>query len=73
LLIAFSSESAMITAIEKPMTDTIQPRGTAVKKQPGGEGALVRFGLALAHWSERWFPDPLIFAFIVIIFVFVTD
>jgi len=27
-----------------------------------GEGGLARFGLALAQWSERWFPDPLVFA-----------
>jgi short-chain fatty acids transporter len=36
------------------------------------EGGLARFGLALANWSERWFPDPLVFAFIGIVFVFVT-
>jgi len=32
----------------------------------------VRLGLALANWSERWFPDPLVFAFLGIVFVFVT-
>ena len=31
---------------------------------------LSRAGLALANWSERWFPDPLIFAFIGIVVVF---
>src|SRR6516162_1806446 len=36
------------------------------------EGALVRTGLALANWSERWFPDPLVFAFIGIVVVFVA-
>ena len=36
------------------------------------EGTLVRFGLALANWSERWFPDPLVFAFIGIVAVFIT-
>jgi short-chain fatty acids transporter len=36
------------------------------------EGRLARFGLALAQWSERWFPDPLVFAMIGIVFVFVT-
>jgi len=36
------------------------------------EGNLARFGLALAEWSERWFPDPLVFALIGIVFVFVT-
>ena len=28
--------------------------------------------LALANWSERWFPDPLVFAFIGIVVVFLT-
>src|SRR6201997_998186 len=41
-------------------------------KMQGREGGMVRFGLALANWSERWFPDPLVFALlgIVIIFLF---
>ena len=34
--------------------------------------ALSRFGLALAKWSERWFPDPLVFAFLGILVVFTT-
>jgi short-chain fatty acids transporter len=37
---------------------------------PEGQG-LVRFGLALANWSERWFPDPLVFALIGVVVVFV--
>jgi len=43
-------------------------------QQPGrtAEGGLARFGLALASWSERWFPDPLVFALIGIVFVFIT-
>jgi short-chain fatty acids transporter len=36
------------------------------------EQGLVRFGLGLANWSERWFPDPLIFALIGIMVVFVV-
>ena len=36
------------------------------------EGRLARFGLALAQWSECWFPDPLVFAFMGIVFVFLT-
>ena len=32
----------------------------------------MRYGLALANWCERWFPDPLVFAFIGIVVVFVT-
>ena len=39
----------------------------AVQEQP-----LVRFGLGLANWSERWFPDPLIFALLGIVVVFVV-
>src|SRR5215472_4164959 len=40
--------------------------------QTNREGMLVRWGLALAAWSERWFPDPLVFAFLGIVVVFVT-
>ncbi|HEX8800005.1 MAG TPA: TIGR00366 family protein [Terriglobales bacterium] len=36
------------------------------------EDTVVRFGLGLANWSERWFPDPLVFAFIGILVVFIT-
>jgi short-chain fatty acids transporter len=36
------------------------------------EAGLVRVGLALATWSERWFPDPLVFALLGILFVFLT-
>jgi len=36
------------------------------------EGPVVRFGLGLANWSERWFPDPLIFALLGIVAVFVV-
>ncbi len=35
------------------------------------QGPMVRWGLALARWSERWFPDPLVFALIGIVVVFV--
>src|SRR5258707_12221581 len=36
------------------------------------EQGLVRFGLGLANWSERWFPDPLIFALMGIVIVFIA-
>src|SRR5579864_624865 len=36
------------------------------------EGTLVRFGLGLANWSERWFPDPLVFALLGIVVVFLV-
>jgi len=35
------------------------------------EGRVARWGLALADWSEKWFPDPLVFAFLGVIIVFV--
>ena len=34
------------------------------------EKGLARLGLALANWSERWFPDPLVFALLAVIVVF---
>ena len=47
---------------------------TTKQQQPaqGTESGLARFGLRLAGWSERWFPDPLVFALLGILFVFVT-
>jgi len=42
-----------------------QPSATQEKR-------MVRFGLALASWSERWFPDPLVFALLGIVVVFLV-
>jgi short-chain fatty acids transporter len=42
------------------------------KVAPTQEQRLVRVGLGLARWSERWFPDPLIFALLGIVVVFVA-
>jgi short-chain fatty acids transporter len=36
------------------------------------ESGLARFGLSLANWSERWFPDPLVFALLGILVVFIV-
>ena len=36
------------------------------------EGGLIRLGLGLANWSERWFPDPLVFALLGIVIVFIV-
>jgi short-chain fatty acids transporter len=36
------------------------------------ESGMARMGLALATWSERWFPDPLVFAFAGIVIVFLA-
>ncbi len=45
---------------------------TQEKNPPAQEQGLVRFGLGLASWSERWFPDPLVFALLGIVVVFVA-
>src|SRR5579863_10174627 len=42
------------------------------EKQTTQERGLVRVGLGLANWSERWFPDPLVFALLGIVVVFVA-
>jgi short-chain fatty acids transporter len=43
----------------------------AAKRSDAGEaGFLTRLGLAFASWSTRWFPDPLVFAFIAVVLVF---
>ncbi|MGE5111337.1 MAG: short-chain fatty acid transporter, partial [Acidobacteriaceae bacterium] len=35
-------------------------------------GRFVRVGLRLAEFSERWYPDPLVFALLGIVIVFIT-
>jgi short-chain fatty acids transporter len=40
-------------------------------KQEQKEGVLERFGLGLAAWSERWFPDAWVFALVGIVVVFI--
>ncbi|MDP9169497.1 MAG: TIGR00366 family protein, partial [Acidobacteriota bacterium] len=37
---------------------------------PIADGRVARVGLALATWSERWFPDPLVFAFVGVLVVY---
>ena len=34
------------------------------------ETRIARLGLALALWSEKWFPDPLVFAFLGVVVVY---
>jgi short-chain fatty acids transporter len=48
---------------------TVQP-ATKPNSPVQPQSALVRSGLALARWSERWFPDPLVFALLGIVIVF---
>jgi short-chain fatty acids transporter len=43
-----------------------------LKSGLGEGGLLVRLGIALADWVEHWFPDPLVFALIAIVIVFVA-
>ena len=47
---------------------TPNKNGDVANRQAG----LVRIGLALADWSERWFPDPLVFALLGILVVFLV-
>jgi short-chain fatty acids transporter len=35
------------------------------------DGSLARIGLRIAEWSEKWFPDPLVFALLGVVCVFV--
>jgi short-chain fatty acids transporter len=41
-----------------------------LSRHPLTEGRLARIGVALSNWSERWFPDPLVFALVGIVVVF---
>ena len=35
------------------------------------EGRMVELGMSLSRWSERWFPEPLVFAMIGVVVVFI--
>jgi short-chain fatty acids transporter len=48
----------------------MEGQGGIRKEKAPAEGGLARFGLALAAWSEKWFPDAMIFALLGIIIVF---
>jgi short-chain fatty acids transporter len=43
-----------------------------LKASQGEGGLLVRLGIVLADWVEHWFPDPLVFALVAIVIVFVA-
>jgi short-chain fatty acids transporter len=49
-----------------------QPEGGSLKTIQKEVGGFARLGIALADWSERWFPDALIFALLAIVIVFVA-
>jgi short-chain fatty acids transporter len=42
----------------------------SVGRNAGTEKGLARIGIALANWSERWFPDPFVFALLGVVVVF---
>ena len=44
-------------------------RASKVASQGTTERGLARVGLALADWSERWFPDALVFAMLAVVVV----
>ena len=48
---------------------SIGPRHAAFLDALVDSGGVARLGIALANWSEKWFPDPLIFAFLGIVAV----
>lgn len=35
-------------------------------------GRLESLGVALADWSQRWFPDAFVFALLALIFIFIA-
>ncbi len=45
-----------------------------MNSRPGQDdgGVLMRIGMALSDWAERWFPDALVFAMVAIVVVFVA-
>ena len=45
--------------------------GKNAPSRGGTEASLAKIGLALANWSERWFPDPLVFALAGVVLVFI--
>ena len=51
----------------------VRPRPEEIGARDGGvEGRLARIGMALADWSQRWFPDAFVFALGAIVIVFVA-
>src|SRR3972149_751948 len=50
-----------------------RPQADETRATDGGtEGRLARLGMALADWSQRWFPDAFVFALGAIVIVFVA-
>src|ERR1700690_3702726 len=53
------------------MSKRMQPQPMLDSHAPASDGRIARWGLALADWSEHWFPEPFIFALIGVVAVFV--
>jgi short-chain fatty acids transporter len=49
---------------------TPQPDTASARQPQLAESRFARIGVALSNWSERWFPDPLVFALGGIVLVF---
>ena len=49
----------------------MKPEATLAQGESTHDGQIARAGLALAAWSERWFPDPFVFALVGVVAVFV--
>ncbi|HXJ18158.1 MAG TPA: TIGR00366 family protein [Candidatus Polarisedimenticolia bacterium] len=47
------------------------PNESSASPQASARG-LARLGMALADWSERWFPDAFVFALVALLIVFVA-
>jgi short-chain fatty acids transporter len=50
-----------------PKTD----RNTVAQPERSSTGVFARLGMALADWSERWFPDAFVFALAALVIVFI--
>src|SRR5215475_10635823 len=56
-----------------PETNTLtEPSRPASILNSSPETGLARVGMALADWSERWFPDAFVFALIALTIVFLV-
>ena len=47
-------------------------RNQSLGANSGTDGGIARLGMALANWSQRWFPDAFVFALVAIAVVFVA-
>src|SRR5712691_3651830 len=54
-----------------PRRALMQPSPSSKRKSAVSEGLPARIGLALATWSERWFPDPMVIALLGVVLVFI--